>query len=87
MWANFYTSKFRVNGITCSCVEQFLKSEAATLFKDTKAYDAIISSKDPAFMKRVVIEKYDQVAWNKVCLDTMKTGVFHKFEQNSDLKN
>ncbi len=35
--SNFYNSKFRVNGIIYSCVEQFLKFEAAILFKDTKA--------------------------------------------------
>ncbi len=84
--SNFCTSKFRVNGIIYSCVEQFLKSEAATLFKYIKVYNAIMPSEVPAFTKRVVIENFDQVVWNKVCLDTMKTGAFHKFDQNSDLK-
>ncbi len=39
-----------------------------------------------AFMKRVVIDKFDQVAWNKVCLDTIKTRAFHKFINTLILK-
>lgn len=84
--SNFHPSPFTVDGTSYVCNEQYFQAQKATLFKDKNAYKKIMEATNPAAMKAVHIDNVDLTIWKRNNIEIMKTGLFHKFDQNPTLR-
>ena len=88
--SNFYKREFTVSGEQYSCVEQFLWSKKATVYKDYHALYRIMTSDSPAQMKKTAKQikspSGDESEWLEMMPDVMTIAVHAKFAQNPDLK-
>lgn len=87
--SNWYPSKFVIDDFEYLYVEQYLMSQKAKLFHDSKAYTAILKAGTPKECKvlgRSVVP-FDSKKWNIVKYEVLKAAVRAKFEQNETLKS
>ena len=68
--------------------EQMFMWYKAKFFGDTITAEKIIKAKTPEEARRLgrEVKNYDDVVWNRVRVDYMKSAVTHKFYQNKDLR-
>ena len=87
-FSNWYRRKFVVDGREYLHVEQYMMAQKAMLFNDTKRYEAILQTEDPARCKKLgrQVSSFDPAAWNAVKYDIVKTANRAKYEQNPELK-
>jgi len=86
--SNFYSCSFTLNGITYSCVEQYIMAQKALLFNDKYSFDFIMSCELPIRMKTAGrnIENFSEKVWLKHRNEILFDGLMGKFSQNPILK-
>ena len=85
--SNWYPSLFKYDDIIYSSMEQFMMHRKALCFGDDRIASLILSSEDPAEMKRLgrEVSGYDETTWNGVRQIVVYKGLLAKFSQNGDL--
>ncbi len=85
--SNWYHSRFTLDGIEFSSLEQYMMYSKAVLFKDTKIASEILSTDDVARIKALgrLVSGYDDRKWSSVRRDVVYNGLVAKFSQNPDL--
>ena len=83
--SNFYPSRFEVDGIVFTCVEQYYSYSYAKFHRKDSIAAHVLQEDDPVDMKHLV-NKLDKDPWHatKAC-DVMKVGLQAKFGQNPKL--
>ena len=86
--SNWYPSKFTVNDVDFSSMEQYMMYKKAVCFGDKDMADKILATDDVAEIKafgRLVVN-YNESYWNGVRQIVVFEGLTAKFSQNEDLK-
>ena len=85
--SNWYMSPFKNDGgMEFCCVEQYLMYQKALFFRDKEAMYAIMTTNDPAEMKRLgrEVKGYTR-EWETVREGVLAVGLLYKFTQNPKL--
>jgi len=87
--SNWYPSKFVIDDFEYLHVEQYLMSQKAKLFHDSKAYTAILKATTPKECKALgrSVVPFDSEKWDSIKHEVLKTAVRAKFEQDETLKS
>lgn len=88
MFSNWFPSKFKVNGYTYNCGEQYMMHQKAIGFGDLETAHKIMETESPAEQKRLgrTVKNFDNDAWALVRYSVVKRGLREKFQQNPELK-
>ena len=86
--SNWYPSKFSINGIGYSSMEQYMMYSKAVCFKDDKVAKQILATEDCAKIKDFGrnVTGYDENMWNGVRQIIVYEGLLAKFSQNVALQ-
>ena len=86
--SNWYPSKFAVNGVAFSSMEQYMMYKKAECFGDKDTADKILSTDDVAKIKNLgrLVANYNESRWNGVRQIIVFEGLIEKFSRNEDLK-
>lgn len=86
--SNWYLSRFVVDDIAFSSVEQFMMYRKAVCFCDEPAAEQILATDDVARIKTLgrLVSNYDEGPWNGVRQIVVYEGLLAKFSQNDDLR-
>lgn len=86
--SNWYPSKFSINGIGYSSLEQYMMYSKAVCFKDDKVAKQILATEDCAKIKDFGrnVTGYDENMWNGVRQIIVYEGLLAKFSQNPELR-
>lgn len=86
--SNWYLSKFAVNGVVFSSMEQYMMYKKAECFGDKDTADEILATDDVAKIKKLgrLVANYNESRWNGVRQIIVFEGLIEKFSQNEDLK-
>lgn len=86
--SNWYQSKFTVDGVTFSSMEQFMMYRKAITFGDKEKANQILDTVDVARIKELgrLVSNFDESRWNGIRQIVVYEGLLAKFEQNSDLR-
>ena len=86
--SNWYPSRFSVNYITFSSMEQYMLYKKAVCFGDKDTADKILATNDVAKIKALgrLVANYNENYWNGVRQIVVFEGLLAKFSQNEDLK-
>ena len=85
--SNWFPSRFAVDGVAYSSLEQFMMHRKAHCFGG-KAVDAqIMRTDDPAAIKKPgrLVSNYDNNHWNGVRQIVVYEGLLAKFSQNAEM--
>ncbi|MFM2393397.1 MAG: Swarming motility protein YbiA [Bacteroidota bacterium] len=87
-FSQWWLSSFIVEGIEYKTAEHWMMAKKAELFGDKEALDKIISCDSPAIAKKLgrEVRNFVDEVWKKNCFQFVVEGNFHKFSQNTDLK-
>ena len=85
--SNWYLSRFIVNDISFSSMEQFMMYKKAVCFRDANIAAQILESEDVSQIKSLgrLVAGYDDNLWNGIRQIVVYQGLFEKFSQNKDL--
>lgn len=78
--------EFQENGVTYTCIEQYLIATRAQTFEDAEAKTAIMEMDKPAAMKRVRVQNFNKQTWNDHEIEVLERALKLRYEQNEDLK-
>ena len=86
--SNWYPSKFTVNDVDFSSMEQYMMYKKAVCFGDKDMADKILATDDVAELKAFgrLVANYNESYWNGVRQIVVFEGLTAKFSQNEDLK-
>ena len=86
--SNWYYSRFSVNGIIFSSMEQYMMYCKASCFHDDSIATRILATADVAEIKALgrLVKNYNENHWNGVRQIAVYEGLCAKFSQNEDLK-
>ena len=86
--SNWYPSKFAVNGVVFSSMEQYMMYKKAECFGDKDTADEILATDDVAKIKNLgrLVANYNESRWNGVRQIIVFEGLIEKFSRNEDLK-
>ena len=86
--SNWYPSKFTVNNVNFSSMEQYMMYKKAVCFDDKNTADKILATDDVAEIKTLgrIVANYNESYWNGVRQIVVFEGLLAKFSQNEDLK-
>lgn len=86
--SNWYHSKFTVENIEFSSMEQFMMYKKAICFNDKYTAKIILDTDDVSRIKELgrLVAGYDDNYWNGVRQIIVYEGLLEKFSQNEDLK-
>ena len=86
--SNWYLSKFTVDNVTFSSMEQYMMYKKAVCFRDKDTADRILATNDVAEIKALgrFVADYNESYWNGVRQIVVFEGLIAKFSQNEDLK-
>lgn len=86
--SNWYHSRFSVNGIIFSSMEQYMMYCKASCFHDDSIATRIFATADVAEIKALgrLVKNYNENHWNGVRQIAVYEGLCAKFSQNEDLK-
>ena len=86
--SNWYPSKFTVNDVDFSSMEQYRMYKKAVCFGDKDMADKILATDDVAEIKAFgrLVANYNESYWNGVRQIVVFEGLTAKFSQNEDLK-
>jgi len=87
--SQWYPSPFVVDGISYPTAEHWMMAAKARLFKDNKALEAILETKDPREAKAFgrEVRKFDQSVWMKNCRRLVTEGNIAKFGAHETLRH
>lgn len=88
VFSQWYIKPFMVDSHRYVCMEQYMMSEKALLFKDMEMLKQILNTKDPATCKKLgrKVKNFDSEIWNEHSQKIVFKGNYAKFSQNSRLK-
>ena len=88
VFSQWHEAPFTVDGILYRTSEHWMMSKKALLFGDFVSSDKVLQCEKPAEAKAIgrAISGYDDELWNASKYEIVKTGNFHKFAQNQDLR-
>ena len=86
--SNWYSSKFTVNDVDFSSMEQYMMYKKAVCFGDKDMANKILATDDVAEIKAFgrLVANYNESYWNVVRQIVVFEGLTAKFSQNEDLK-
>ena len=86
--SNWYPSRFAVNNVNFSSMEQYMMYKKAVCFGDKDTADKILATDDVAEIKALgrLVANYNESHWNGVRQIVVFEGLLAKFSQNEDLK-
>lgn len=86
--SNWYPSRFTINNVNFSSMEQYMMYKKAVCFGDKDTADKIFATDDVAEIKALgrLVAKYNESYWNGVRQIIVFEGLLAKFSQNEDLK-
>lgn len=86
--SNWYPSKFLVNDIIFSSMEQYMMYQKAMLFQDKERASQILQTQDVAKIKALgrSVSGYEEHYWNGMRQIVVYNGLVAKFSQNEDLR-
>lgn len=86
--SNWYPSRFTINNISFSSMEQYMMYKKAVCFGDKNTADKILATDDVAKIKALgrLVANYNESHWNGVRQIVVFEGLLAKFSQNEDLK-
>lgn len=86
--SNWYPSKFTVDDVNFSSMEQYMMYKKAVCFRDKNTADKILATNDVAEIKALgrLVADYNESYWNGVRQIVVFEGLIAKFSQNKDLK-
>ena len=86
--SNWYPSRFTVNNVNFSSMEQYMMYKKAVCFDDKNTADKILATDDVAEIKTLgrIVANYNESCWNGVRQIIVFEGLLAKFSQNEDLK-
>ncbi len=86
--SNWYLSRFIVDNVEFSSLEQYMMYQKAICFKDISIASQILATSDVATIKSLgrAVSNYDDNVWSAIREKIVHTGLIAKFSQNSDLK-
>lgn len=86
--SNWYPSKFTVDDVNFSSMEQYMMYKKAVCFRDKDTADRILATNDVAEIKALgrLVADYNESYWNGVRQIVVFEGLIAKFSQNKDLK-
>ena len=86
--SNWYPSKFTVNDVDFSSMEQYMMYKKAVCFGDKDMADKILATDDVAEIKAFgrLVANYNESYWNGVRQIVVFEGLTAKFSQNEGLK-
>lgn len=97
-FSQWYRSKFKIDGITYNCAEQYMMAEKARLFNDQEALENIMKANTPSEQKAIgrKIVNFIKNKWEEMrpwgdnerpyCWQIVWKGNHAKFTQNKRLK-
>jgi len=88
-FSQWWLSSFEVDKVIYKTAEHWMMAKKAELFKDDEVLEKIIKANSPAEAKKLgrEVKNYNETLWLAARFDIVKEGNYHKFSQNSDLKN
>ena len=86
--SNWYLSKFTIDNVTFSSMEQYMMYRKAVCFHDESVAAQILATEDVAEIKALgrVVSNYDESLWNGIRQIVVYEGLLAKFMQNNELK-
>ncbi len=86
--SNWYPSRFTVNNVNFSSMEQYMMYKKAVCFGDKDTAHKILATDDVAEIKTLgrLVANYNESHWNGVRQIVVFEGLLAKFSQNEDLK-
>lgn len=86
--SNWYLSKFTVDNVTFSSMEQYMMYKKVVCFRDKNTAEKILATNDVAEIKALgrLVADYNESYWNGVRQIVVFEGLIAKFSQNEDLK-
>ena len=86
--SNWYLSRFVVDDIAFSSMEQFMMYRKAVCFRDGPTAERILATDDAARIKALgrLVSNYDEGLWNGVRQIVVYEGLLAKFLQNEVLR-
>ncbi len=86
--SNWYLSKFTIDNVTFSSMEQYMMYRKAVCFHDESVAAQILATEDVAEIKALgrVVSNYDESLWNGIRQIVVYEGLLAKFLQNNELK-
>lgn len=86
--SNWYLSKFTVNDVDFSSMEQYMMYKKAVCFGDKDMANKILATDDVAEIKAFgrLVANYNESYWNGVRQIVVFEGLTAKFSQNEELK-
>lgn len=85
--SNWFPSRFTVDGVAYSSLEQFMMHRKALCFGDNAVAAQIMGTDDPAAIKKLgrLVSNYDNNHWNGVRQIVVYEGLLAKFSQNAEM--
>ena len=86
--SNWYLSKFTIDEVNFSSMEQYMMYKKALCFKDMEIANKILATEDVSKIKTLgrLVTNYNENYWNGVRQIIIYNGLLAKFSQNEDLK-
>ena len=86
--SNWYPSKFIIDKMTFTSMEQYMMYKKAILFNDKDIATNILLNHDVAKTKELgrLVKNYNETYWNGCRQIIVYNGLLAKFKQNKDLK-
>jgi len=83
--SNWCRENFLVDGVQYNCIEQWMMSEKAKVFKDNETYAKIMGTLVPREQKAFgrEVKGYDDEVWAKVRYNIVLRGIVQRFLQNN----
>ncbi len=87
--SNWYPSKFVIDDITFTHLEQWMMYKKAKLFKDERKAAEILLSEHPREQKELgrEVQNFNKTTWERSCRQIVYDGCRAKFLQNRDIFN
>ncbi len=87
-FSQWLESPFEAEGISYPTAEHWMMAKKAVLFEDDAVFNKILKAKSAAEAKKLgrEVRNYNDEVWLANRYEIVKQGNFHKFSQNSDLK-
>lgn len=88
-FSQWFGCRFSENGIVYNTAEQYMMSQKALLFGDTKVHEEIMLAEHPKQFKALgrKISGFDEAVWNEHKCGIVVKGNLAKFSQNPALKS
>ncbi|WPC38222.1 NADAR family protein [Brachyspira hyodysenteriae] len=87
--SQWYITDFRDNDLVFNCMEKYMMYNKALLFDDKDIANEILNNNQPKAIKELgrKVKNFNDELWDKMKYKIVFTGNYHKFSQNTNLRN